>query len=95
MPAIIRNHVNFVAKADDDALFKSSELTTAEAAEVAGVTVERIRQLVESHKVGRWIERLRCYAIDRTKLTAALASTKRRRRYRRRRVEQCKSQPLR
>jgi hypothetical protein len=51
---------------------------------LGGVTVERVRQLVESHRIGRWVERLRCYAIDPAKLTAALASTKRRRRNRRR-----------
>jgi hypothetical protein len=85
MPAILKGHVHFnLAKADDVALFRVDELTTAEASEVAGVTVERVRQLVESHNVGRWIERLKCYAIDFAKLTAALASTKRRRR----RVEQ-------
>jgi hypothetical protein len=88
MPAIIRGPVNYAAKsADGHALFRVDELTTVEASRMAGVTVERIRQLVESHKVGRWIERLRLYAIDPAKLTAALASTKRRRRHRCRRVE--------
>jgi hypothetical protein len=81
LPAILKGHVHFnLAKVDEsDVLFRVSELTTREAAELAGCTLERVRQLVERHKVGRWIERLQCYAIDRQKLLDHMARKKRRR----------------
>jgi hypothetical protein len=81
MPAILRQHVRYQAAKSDEgaALFKASELTTREAAELANVTLERIRQIVESHEVGRWVERLQCYAIDRGKLEAYLGRKRGRR----------------
>jgi hypothetical protein len=79
MPAIIRHHVNFVSKgADDDALLRTAELTTAEAAAVAECTTERIRQLVKQYRLGRWEPRLRMYIIDRDKLTSYLGRRKKR-----------------
>jgi excisionase family DNA binding protein len=80
MVSVIRGAVNYGVKADDgDALFKASELTTREAAELAGCSLERVRQLVEEHNIGRWVERLQCYAIDRGKLMDHLARKKGRR----------------
>jgi hypothetical protein len=71
MPAIIRHHVNFVVT--DDALMRPGELTTAEAAALAGYTTERIRQLVKQKRIGRWEPRLRMYVVDRAKLTSHIA----------------------
>jgi excisionase family DNA binding protein len=76
MPAIIRGHVSFVPK-EPDALFRDGEVTTAEAAVLAGCTTERIRQLIKQKRIGRWEPRLRMYVVDRAKLDAHLASRKR------------------
>jgi hypothetical protein len=80
MPAIIRSHVHFLAKDDSDALLRPGELLTHEAAELAGRTTERIRQLVRRHGVGRWEPRLRCYVVDRVRLLDHLARRKRKNR---------------
>jgi hypothetical protein len=58
-----------------------------EAAELAKLTPERIRQICKRHGVGKWEPRLRAFVVNRQRLMDHLARTKRRR-YRRRRVEQ-------
>jgi hypothetical protein len=80
MPAILRQHVHYLAKADDgDALLKPGEALTGEMAAETGLTQERIRQICKRHGAGRWIGRLRLYAVDRQRLAAHLARTKRKR----------------
>jgi excisionase family DNA binding protein len=76
MPAILRGHVHFDSRSADDALLQPGELTTAEAAELAGCTSERIRQLVKSHRIGHWSSRLGMYVIDRDRLRAHIARRK-------------------
>jgi hypothetical protein len=82
MVSIIRGPVHYAAKADDGALLRDGDLLTYEAAKEFGLSSERIRQLCRRHNCGRWIGRLRLYAVDRAKLMAALASINRRRRKR-------------
>jgi hypothetical protein len=77
MPAIIRQHVNFVSKPEGDALLQVGEMTTSEAAAMAECTTERIRQVIKQHRIGRWEPRLRMYVVDRAKLTKHLARRKR------------------
>jgi hypothetical protein len=46
MPAILRQHVHYAAKADDgDALLRPGQLLSAEAAAEFGISSERVRQL--------------------------------------------------
>jgi excisionase family DNA binding protein len=79
MPAIIKHHISFASKsAAADALLQPGELTTAEAAALAGVSTERIRQLIKSHRIGRWVPRLRLFAVDSAKLAEHLARRKKR-----------------
>jgi hypothetical protein len=84
MPAILKQHVHYqAAKADDsDALLWPGEALTGDMAKEFGLSSERIRQLCRRHGCGRWIGRLRLYAVDRQKLTEVLARPKRRRRKR-------------
>jgi hypothetical protein len=76
MPAILKHHIDY-SKADGEALLQPGELTTSEAALIAGCTSERIRQLVKQYRLGSWSARLRMYVVDRAKLTAHLASRRR------------------
>jgi hypothetical protein len=80
MPAVIKNHISFATKqAEAEALFPPGMITTKEASVEANVTAERIRQLVRDRGIGHWVERLRCYAVDRAKLEDHLARKRRKR----------------
>jgi hypothetical protein len=82
MPAIIRNHVNFVAKDDSYALLKPGEMLTSEAAALGDCTLQAVRQWIRKHRIGRWEPRLQMFIVDREKLAAHLE----RRRLRKKRV---------
>jgi hypothetical protein len=79
MPVILRQHVHYAAKADDDALLKLGEALTGEMAAETGLSQERIRQLCRRHGCGRWEGRLRMYIVDRQRLADHLAKSRRRR----------------
>jgi hypothetical protein len=77
MVSVIRTHVKFAAKADDDALLRPGELLTHEAAAEFKLSAERIRQLCRRHGCGEWSDRLRAYVVNRVKLADHLARTRR------------------
>jgi hypothetical protein len=71
MPAIIRGHVNFVAKdADGDALLKPGEMLTSEAARLGDCSLQAVRQWIKKHRIGRWEPRLQMFIVDGQKLEA-------------------------
>jgi hypothetical protein len=81
MPSILKQHVHYLAKADDgdSSLLRDGELLTGEAAELTKLTPERIRQLCKRHGIGRWVRTLQYYAVDRQPLLDHLAKSRRRR----------------
>jgi hypothetical protein len=80
MPAILRQHVHYAAKADDsDALLKAGDLLTSEASAEFKLSSERIRQLCRRHGCGEWSDRLRAYIVNRQRLADHLARSRRRR----------------
>jgi hypothetical protein len=81
MPAIIRNHVNFVAKtADGDALLRPGEMLTSEAAKLGDCSLQAVRVWIRKHRIGRWEPRLQMFIVDREKLSAHLEKRRRKKR---------------
>jgi excisionase family DNA binding protein len=60
-------------------LLSESEMTTAEAAELANVTTQAVRKWIGQHRIGRWDGRLKMFIVNRSKLEAFLEGRKKRR----------------
>jgi excisionase family DNA binding protein len=76
MPVILKSHVHFNSKTDGEALIRPGEMTTGEAASLAGCSMENIRQWIKKHRIGRWEPRLQMYVVDREKLLARMKRRK-------------------
>jgi hypothetical protein len=74
MPAVIRQHIRYapLLKAE------SEELTSSEAAELAGVTQQAIRDWCQAYGIGEWSHRLKQYLVDRQRLNALLEKRRKR-----------------
>jgi excisionase family DNA binding protein len=76
MPAILKRHVDFNSKADGEALLRAGEMTTSEAASLAGCSTENIRLWVKKHRIGHWEPRLQMFIINRERLVARMKRRK-------------------
>ena len=74
MPSVITGHVHYAPLLQPEA----EELTSAEAAAVAGVTLQAIRDWCHAYGIGSWSPRLKVYLIDRRKLETFLEKRARR-----------------
>jgi excisionase family DNA binding protein len=74
MPAVIRQHIRYPALLKSEA----EELTSAEAARLAGVSTQAVRDWCHAYGIGAWSPRLKAYLIDRRKLETFLEKRRRR-----------------
>jgi hypothetical protein len=59
-----------------ETLLQTGELTTAEAAALAGCSTENIRLWVKKHWIGHWEPRLQMFIINRERLVARMKRRK-------------------